>query len=333
MKVAVIGLGRWGPRLIPKLFNHSLIDGVYGYDSDESIRARIAREFPDVIVAPDYGSILDDGRIGAVIVATPVASHYQLARQAMEHDKHVLLEKPLTSCINDARMLVDLASSRDLRFMVDHITVYSGVMRRLKELIAKKELGKILYFDAIRTNLGMLQYDVNVVWDLAIHEFAVLDYLMDEMPVAVTGVGSAYHGSQEEIAYVTMFFKGGIIAHVHVSWISPVRTRSLIIGGTKKMIVFDDTLSIEKLRLFDSGVDVSAAVESKMPSVVYRKSDARVIKYEQNEPMIAMLDEFFKSIVEHRDPMTDGVVGMRMVRILTAVEQSMEKQSARIVLD
>jgi len=333
MKVAVIGLGRWGPRLIPKLFNHPLIDGVYGYDSDQVMRAKIVREFPDVIVAADYSSILEEPGVDAVIVATPVSSHYELAKQAMEHDKHVLLEKPLTDRINDARMLVELASNRNLRFMVDHMTVYSGVARRLKEFIAKKELGKILYFDAIRSNLGMLQYDVNVVWDLAIHEFAVLDYLMDDMPVAVSGVGSAYHGSQEEIAYVTMFFKRGVIAHVHVSWLSPVKTRRLIIGGTRKMIVFDDTLSIEKLRLFDCGVDVSAAGESRRPSVVYRNLDARAIEYEQNEPMVAMLDEFFQSIVDHRDPMTDGVTGMRMVRILTAVEQSMKEQGVRIVLD
>jgi predicted dehydrogenase len=333
MKVAVVGLGHWGPRLIPKLYDHALVDAVYGYDSDESARTKTTKELPDVIVASDYSSVLEDPGICAVIIATPVASHYDLARQALEHDKHVLLEKPLTNCIDDARMLVQLASSRDLRLMVDHITVYSGVVRRLKELITKDELGNVLYVDAVRSNLGMLQYDVNVVWDLATHEFAVLDYLMDDTPFAVSGVGFAYHGSREEVAYVTLYYKSGMAAHVHVSWISPVKTRRLIVGGTKKMILFDDTLSEEKVKLYDSGVDVAGIDNTKRPSVVYRSGGGQPVAYEENEPMVTMLEEFIRSIVDHRDPMTDGVAGVRMVRILTAVEKSMKNQGARIMLD
>lgn len=333
MKVAVIGLGRWGPRLIQKLSNHSHIDGIYGYDIDESKRDKITKEFPGVVVASEYRSILTNPAIEAVIVATPVASHYELAKQAMEHDKHVLLEKPLTNCIDDARVLVELASRRDVRLMVDHITVYSGAIRRLKEFIARDELGRILYFDAIRSNLGVLQFDVNVVWDLAIHEFAAFDYLMEEMPVSVSGIGFAYHGSQEEIADVTLVFRNGTAAHVHVSWISPLKTRRLVIGGTKKMIVFDDTLAVEKVRLYDSGVDMSKIGESKPPAVAYRNGRIETIAYEENEPMVAMLDEFVRSIVGRRAPMTDGMAGMRMVRILTAVERSMKGQGARIMLE
>lgn len=333
MKVAVVGLGHWGPRLIPKLYDHMLVDAVYGYDSAESARARTAKELPDVNVVSDYSSILEDPAICAVIIATPVASHYDLARQALERDKHVLLEKPLTRCVDDARMLVELASNRDLRLMVDHITVYNGAVRRLKELITKDELGNILYADAIRSNLGMLQRDVNVVWDLAIHEFAVLDYLMNDTPFAVSGVGFAYHGPHEEIAYATLYYKGGIAAHVHVSWISPVKTRRLIVGGTKKMVLFDDTLSEEKVKLYDAGVDVRGIDDTKRPSFVYRSGGGETVAYEENEPMVAMLEEFIRSIVDHRDPMTGGEAGVRMVQILAAVEKSMKNHGARIMLD
>ncbi|UCF70267.1 MAG: Gfo/Idh/MocA family oxidoreductase [candidate division WOR-3 bacterium] len=333
MKVAVVGLGRWGPRLVTKLRSHVMVDAIYGYDSDTSVQVRMGGELHDVIIESNYRQIIENPEIGAVIIATPVATHFDLARQALEHDKHVLLEKPLTSSMEDARALVKLAASRDLRLMVDHITVYSGVARKLKELIMNDELGKILYFDAVRSNLGMLQYDVNVVWDLAIHEFAMLDYLLGEVPAAVTGVGSAHHGSQEEIAHATLFYRNGVVAHVHVSWISPIRIRRMVIGGTKNMIVFDDTLDAEKVKLYDSGVDVSTGHEAQRQDVTYRAIGCRTVEYTSSEPMLAMLDEFFRSITDHRDPLTDGLAGMRMVGILSAVEKSMRERGATISLD
>ncbi|UCD19643.1 MAG: Gfo/Idh/MocA family oxidoreductase [candidate division WOR-3 bacterium] len=333
MKVAVVGLGRWGRRLVSKIHSHGMVDAMYGCDNDTSVQRRMSRELHDVIIESDYRQIIQNPQIGAVIIATPVATHFDLARQALEHDKHVLLEKPLTSSMEDARALVKLAASRDLRLMVDHITVYSGVARKLKELIINDELGKILYFDAVRSNLGMLQYDVNVVWDLAIHEFAMLDYLLGELPVAVSGVGSAHHGPHEEIAHATLFYRNGAAAHVHVSWISPVRIRRMIIGGTKKMIVFDDTLDAEKVKLYDSGVGVSTGHEANRRDVTYRANGFRAVEYTSGEPMLAMLDEFFRSITEHRDPLTDGLAGMRMVGILSAVEKSMKDRGATISLD
>jgi predicted dehydrogenase len=333
MKVALIGLGHWGPRLIPTLLSHSGIDAVYGYDLDEMRRSRISSEFPDVSVVSNYDKILQDPEIFAVIVATPAASHYLLARDALEHGKHTLIEKPLTDSVDDAEELVELARDHDLRLMVDHITVFSGAVRALKRIIDADELGKLLYFDAVRSNLGMLQHDVNVAWDLGIHEFAVLDYLIGELPVAVSGVGYSRYGKLEETAYITLYFRKDIVAHVHVSWISPIKIRRLIIGGRERMLVFDDTRAQDKLEIFDSGIDVSYNDSSDHPAVSYRRGIARTIEYDETEPLVLMIDTFINSIKKGHDPVTSGESGLRMVRILAAVEKSFKQKGAVILLD
>ncbi|MDH4211965.1 MAG: Gfo/Idh/MocA family oxidoreductase [candidate division WOR-3 bacterium] len=333
MKVALIGLGHWGPRLIPTLINHPGIDAVYGYDIVEMRRSKISSEFPEVTVVSNYDEILQDPEIHGVIVATPAASHYLLARHALEHGKHVLLEKPLTDSVADAVELVELAKHHDLKLMVDHITVFSGAVRALKRIVDANELGELLYFDAVRSNLGMLQHDVNVVWDLGIHEFAVLDYLIGELPVAVSGVGYSRYGKREETAYITLYFRNDIVAHVHVSWISPIKIRRLIIGGRERMIVFDDTRAQDKLEIFDSGVDVTYDEGSARPAVSYRKGTAQPFEYDETEPLVLMIDTFVSSIREGRAPLTSGESGLRMVRILAAVEKSLKQKGAVIPVD
>jgi predicted dehydrogenase len=333
MKVALIGLGQWGPRLIPTLLSHPGIDGVYGYDTDEARRSKTSREFPRVTTVSKYDDILHDPEIQAVIVATPAASHMVPARDALEHKKHVLLEKPLTDSVADAVQLVDLAHRHNLRLMVDHITVYSGAVRALKRIIDGKELGELLYFDSVRSNLGMLQRDVNVVWDLGIHELAVLDYLIGELPVAVSGVGCSRYGRLEEMAYVTLYFRDGVVAHVHVSWISPVKIRRLIIGGRQKMVVFDDTRTQEKLELYDSGIDISHAEHFAHPVVTYRRGVAQAVDYDQTEPLSLMIDTFVRSVKEGRDPLTSGESGLRTVRVLAAVDKSLKENGATILVD
>ncbi|UCG30194.1 MAG: Gfo/Idh/MocA family oxidoreductase [candidate division WOR-3 bacterium] len=332
MKIALIGLGQWGPRLIPKLLNHACVDGIYGYDIDEARRHRISSEFPEVNVVSDYHEILQNPEITGVVIATPVTSHYLPARQALEHGKHVLVEKPLTSSVVDAANLVELAKLHDLKLMVDHITVYSGAVRKLKQLIDSQMLGEILYFDAVRSNLGMLQRDVNVVWDLAIHEFAVLDYLIGELPRAVSGVGSFHCSKQEEIAHITLHYENDIVAHVHVSWISPVKTRRLIIGAKKRMVVFDDTSMQEKIRLFDSGVDVLCGEGSAHPAISYRRGCAEVLGYDQIEPLVLMFDTFLGSIEQGHAPLTDGEAGLRLVKMLAAVDESIKRNGVKVPL-
>ncbi|MBE0432196.1 Gfo/Idh/MocA family oxidoreductase [candidate division WOR-3 bacterium] len=331
MKVALVGMGRWGSRLIPKLLNNPRIAGVVGYDTDASRRAAIAQDFSGVAVVRDCDSIYKE--VDAVVIATPVASHYDLARQALESGKHVLLEKPLTSRLEDASHLVQIARERGLTLMVDHITAYSGFVRKIKELITAREMGTVLYVDAVRANLGMLQRDVNVAWDLAVHEFALLDHLLGEMPRAVSGIGAAYHGKQEEIAYIALFYGNGIIAHVNVSWLSPVKIRRLVIGGTDQTVIYDDTAATDKLIVSTAGIEVSRDRDSVIPRIAYRQGSARVIVLGQDEPLVSMLDEFIGSIEEHRAPMTDGEAGWRTVKVLTAVERSIQQHGVRIPLD
>lgn len=331
MKVGLVGMGRWGSRLIPKLLNNHRIAGVVGYDSDASCRAAITREFPGVAVVPDYDTMHEE--VDAVVIATPVASHYDLARQALEKGKHILLEKPLTSRLEDASRLVRIARERGLTLMVDHITVYSGLARKIKELIAAQEMGRVLYVDAVRANLGMLQPDVNVVWDLAVHEFALLDYLFGEMPRAVSGIAAAHYGKQEEIAYVALFYGNGTIAHVNVSWLSPVRIRRFVIGGTEKTAVYDGAAATDRLVVSTAGIEASRDRDGEIPRIAYRRGSARTIALAPDEPLVSMLDEFIGSIEEQRAPMTGGEAGWRTVKVLAAVERSIQQHGARIPLD
>ena len=330
MNVALIGLGRWGPRLIPKLLHHTAVDDIYCFDMDHKRIARVVGEFPTLKVTSDYEGILSNQKIDALIIATPAASHYSLARRALEHGKHVLVEKPLSNKVTQAQHLIELASAQGLRLMVDHITVYSGMVRAIKKLIDSKEMGRLLYVDCVRAGLGILQLDVSVVWDLAVHEFAVVDYLLDEKPSAVSATGSAFYSALEEIAYATLFFRSGLAAHVHVSWLSPVRIRKLMISGMKKMLIFDDTLSDDKITLFDRGVDDSRSAGVDEPTFTYRDGVCQVLPYDRTEPMVALIDEFMRSIDEGSAPLTDGTEGLRIVKILEAVEESIKKQGMRV---
>jgi len=332
MIVAIIGLGRWGPRLIPKLLDHPMVDDIYCYDIDCSRTTGVVQKFPTLRAVSDYESILRNQRIDALIIATPAASHYTLARQALEHGKHVLVEKPLSNKVVQAQDLVELASAQGLRLMVDHITVYSGMARMIKELVDSKEMGRLLYVDCVRADLGILQFDVSVVWDLAVHEFALIDYLFNEEPSAVSATGSVFYGALEEVAYATLFFQDGLTVHVHVSWLSPVRVRRLMISGTKKMLVLDHTLPDNKITLFDRGVDDTRMAGLDEPAFTYRDGAGQVLPYDRTEPMVVLIDEFFKAIAEDRQPLTSGTQGLRIVKILEAVEESIKRQGMRVKL-
>lgn len=325
MKVALVGMGRWGSRLIPKLLDNPRITGMVGYDPLETSRAAVARQFPDLPLIRDPERLYDE--VDAAVIAAPVAAHYGLAREALERGKHVLLEKPLTMCLEEANQLVELARARGLTLMVDHITVYGGFARAIKELIAAPDMGRLTYIDAVRANLGMLQPDVNVVWDLAVHEFAFLDYVLGEMPVAASAVGAAYHGEKEEIAYITLFYGQGVIAHIGVSWLSPFKVRRLVIGGTGQTIVHDDTAATDRLLVSSAGIDASG------PRVEYCPGRARAVDVARGEPMVLMIDEFIDSVEQGRPALTDGSAGWRTVKVLTAVDASIRRRGAPVALD
>ena len=332
MIIGLVGVCHWGHRLVPKLLDHALVKQLHCHDIDAARLERVGRDYPTAKLASNYEDLLKDPAIEAVVIATPVASHYALARKALESGKHVLLEKPLTNRVDQARHLVDLAAAKDLVLMVDHITVYSGAAQRMKRIVDSKTLGKIIYFDAARMNLGKIQADVSVVWDLAIHEFALIDYLFAQMPKTISANGVAFYGAREEMADVMLTFEGGMVGHVHASWLSPVRRRELIIGGTKRMLVFDDTVTDEKLRLLDRGVDQSRDAVSDEPRFTYRDGDKEVLDYDPVEPLVAMIDEFMAAVSKGHEPLTSGVVGLRCVQILEAVEKSLQANGVSVKL-
>jgi predicted dehydrogenase len=332
MIAAMVGVGNWGYRLVPKLLDHASVKQLHCHDIDATRLEKVGRDFPSVKLASDYDAILRDSAIDAVVIATPVASHYALAKKALESGKHVLLEKPLTNRADHAKHLVGLAAAKGLVLMVDHITVYSGAAQRIKTLIDSKTLGAIVYFNAARMNLGKIQADVSVVWDLAVHEFALIDYLFARMPRTVSANGAAFYGAREEIADVILSFEDGMVGHVHVSWLSPVRRRELIIGGKSKMIVFDDTVADEKLKLCDRGVDRSADAASDIPRFTYRDGNDEVLDHDRVEPLVAVIDEFMGSVSKGREPLTSGVVGLRCVQILEAVDKSLQANGMSVKL-
>jgi predicted dehydrogenase len=332
MNIALIGLGRWGTRFIPKLIENESFENIYCFDSDKMRMASVSEEFPLIKVLTDYETVVASTDIDAVFITTPVASHYPLAKCALEHGKHVFVEKPLTDRRTDAEHLVELAEQRDLKLMVDHITVYSGAARSLRKVIASGSMGRPLFLNATRAGLGIIQQDVSVVWDLAVHEFALIDYLFGAMPCAVSATGSAFYGHLEEIANAALFFESGLVAHVHVSWLSPLKIRRLMICGTEKMLLFDDTFDDNKLMLFDRRVEKSRIASGSNPVFTYHNGDGKAVSYDCNEPLVAVINEFVRSIDEEREPLTSGSVGLRIIKILEAVEKSIKQQGAKVEL-
>lgn len=332
MKIAVIGVGYWGPNLARNFAKHPEVKKVVCYDSREQRLARISRDFPNIDATSSYDEILKDSTIDAVVVATPLSSHYELAKAALEHKKHVLVEKPITGSSREAEMLIDLAHKNKCALMVDHTFVYNGAVRKIHELVGTKEIGKILYYDAVRVNLGLFQGDINVVWDLAPHDLSIMDYLLEKKPVAVSAVGWNHYDKFEDIAYVTMFFSDNCIAHVHVSWLAPVKVRRILIGGSHKMIVYDDMEAFEKIKIYDKGVEVTTKEEIDKMLVQYRMGDMYAPSFDTTEPLAAVANEFVASINERRVPLTDGGAGLNIVRILEAAEKSMKNKGMVVEL-
>lgn len=316
IKVAIIGVGHWGPNLLRNFLKHSAVDKVYCYDTDKKKMESVHQKYPMVETVAHYHDILNNSSIDVVVVATPVTSHFDLAKQALQHGKHVLVEKPLTSTPDDGVTLVNLARDKELKLMVDHISVYNGAIRKIKEIIDSGELGEIMYFDAARTSQGLTRSDVNVMWDLAIHDLSILDFLLVIKPKAVSAVGISHFNELEDIAYMTLFFDNDCIAHVHVNWLSPIKVRKILICGTKKMIVFDDIEASSKIKVYNkSGTGAVDAPE-----------------YDTTEPLASVTNEFVHAIEKDRKPLTNGDVGLKIVEMLAAAERSIKNSGAVVEL-
>jgi len=333
--IGVIGYGYWGPNLAR---NWAEADGVHlaaVADTRADRREAAARRHPGVRHFDNVPSLLDDAGIDAVVIATPIDTHYPFAAAAIERGKHVLVEKPLAGSRAHAEALVELADKRGVRLMVDHTFVYNGAVRRIRSLIDAGDLGELLYLDSVRVNLGLLQHDSNVIWDLATHDLSIMDYLIAARPVAVSADGTAAAGfDHENVAYVTVHFDNGFLAHFHVHWLAPVKMRRMLLGGSQRMIVYDDTDPAEKVRVYDKGVDVDATDRETRRQILvsYRTGDMYAPKFDRREALSLVAQEFAESIAEGRAPLTDAAAGSRVVALLDAAQRSLRANGQRIAL-
>ena len=331
INVGVIGYGYWGPNMVRNFYANKDARVAWVCDLSKDRLALVESGYPTVKTTTDHKDILKDSGVDAVVISTPVSAHFPLAQEALESGKHVLLEKPMTSTVEQSEKLVDLAEKKKRTLMVDHTFLYTGAVRKMKELVQSGELGDIYYFDSVRVNLGLFQHDVNVIWDLAPHDFAIMDFLLQKDPEMVSAVGMCHLGDLENIAYVTVQYPGNLLGHLHVNWLAPVKVRTTLIGGTKKMIVYDDNEPSEKIKIYDKGVSYSDKKEDVYQMLVqYRSGDMLAPKLEPSEALKLVSKEFTDSINESRKPLTDGVAGLRVVRLLESANKSI-KQKGKVI--
>ena len=333
INLAVVGYGYWGPNLVR---NFQELDGcrvLTCCDADHQRLAVAKLKHTSVRVTNDYGTVLKDPKLDAVVIATPIGTHYKLARMALENGKHVLIEKPLAATVSEAECLIEKAEKLGLTLMVDHTFVYTGAVRKMKEIVDRGDLGDLYYFDSVRVNLGLIQRDVNVLWDLAPHDVAILDYLITEMPVAVCANGASHLGNGiENVAYLSVYYNSGFIAHFHNNWLAPVKVRTVILGGSKKMILYDDMDSNEKVKVYDCGVDVSKPENRLEALIAYRLGDMWAPRLDTTEALSLVAAEFVNSIENKRQPLTNGVSGLNVVKILEASEMSIKRRGKEVKL-
>jgi predicted dehydrogenase len=337
--IGVIGCGYWGPNLLRNFSENEEARLRWMCDLDEQRLEMLGRRYPSAKTTPDYRKLLSDPQLDAVVIATPVSTHFNFAREALEAGKHVLMEKPFTANVVQAEQLIELAERNDLTLMVDHTFIYTGAVHKIKEVVASGELGELLYFDSIRINLGLFQRDINVVWDLAPHDLAIMDFIIDRQPLFVTATGSCHvERGIENIAYVMLRFTDEFIAHFHFNWLSPVKIRRTLIAGSRRMIVYDDIEPTEKIRIYDKGVMVTRSEEAADKEdayrtlVSYRTGDVWVPKLDSTEALHYVCREFLSAIAEKRRPLTDGHSGLRVVRLLEAAQQSISQNGRPIKL-
>jgi predicted dehydrogenase len=333
--IGIIGCGYWGPNLLRNFAENEAAELRAICDIDADRLAAIGRRYPAAVTTTDCSRLLNDPGIAAVVIATPVATHFPLAKKALQAGKHVLIEKPLTTSVREAEELISLAERNGLTLMVDHTFVYTGAVRKIKEIVSSGELGELLYFDSNRINLGLFQRDINVVWDLAPHDLSIMDYIIGRQPLGLSAIGSCHiEQGIENIAYVLLRFADEFIAHFHFNWLSPVKIRRTLIAGTRKMILYDDIEPTEKVRVYDKGVTSNRDVDKEaayQTLVSYRTGDVWAPKLDSTEALRYVCDEFLGAIKESRLPLTDGAAGLRVVRLLEAAQQSIKHGGQAII--
>lgn len=336
IQTAVVGCGYWGPNLIRNCMQSKSVNLCWVCDRDAARLENVMTPFPGVRKTTSFEEVLDDQVVKAVIIATPVSSHFSLAQSAIMRGKHVLLEKPLAASVAEGEELVRLAREHNVRLMCDHTFCYTGAVRKIKSIIDAGELGELLYYDSVRINLGLFQNDVNVLWDLAVHDLAIVDFLFDRQPTRVSAHGVTHTpNGHENLAYVTLSYSDSFIAHFHVNWLSPVKIRKTLIGGSNKMIEWNDLVPAEKVKVYDCGVRCTTIAEEEKSRLLvsYRTGDIHSPRVDSSEALALVIDEFADSIGAGRPPLTDGEAALRVLRVLEAAEKSIKAGGIDIRLD
>ncbi|MBS3114676.1 Gfo/Idh/MocA family oxidoreductase [Candidatus Woesearchaeota archaeon] len=339
IKLGIIGCGYWGPNLVRNFNSINGVEIAYCADLDENRLSHVKSLYQKIEITRDYNSILEDEEVEAVVIATPVETHYKIASDALKANKHVLIEKPITNNSKDAIELIRLAEKNKEILMVDHTFEYSAPVRKIKEILKSNELGKILTIDMIRVNLGLFQEKINVIWDLAPHDVSMLLYYLEETPLTARAIGQSYiRDGIEDDARITLEFKDKIVANMHVSWLDPCKTRRTTIVGNKKMLVFDDVAQDEKIKIYDKGVTIQKNNIPKQPYydtyeqwvLTYRTGDVYAPKIENKEPLSVMAAHFIDCIKNSKKPLTDGYSGLRVVKVIEAAQKSLKNDGIKV---
>jgi predicted dehydrogenase len=336
--VAVVGYGYWGPNLVRNLAELPDAELLMVCDLERERLATVSRRFPNVAITDDFDAVLANPAVTAVAIATPVSSHYRLAMSALMSGKHVFIEKPITHTVGEAKRLVDEAARRNLVLAVDHTFIHTGAVKKMREVV-EQSLGEVYYYDSVRVNLGIFQRDTSVLWDLAVHDLSIMDFVLPERPVAVSATGMSHvRGAPENIAYLNLLFSSRLIAHIHVNWLAPVKVRRTLIGGSSRMVVYDDLEPSEKIRIYDSGITLSekGAVDSDdlyQTLIGYRTGDMWAPKLDTREALSVELAQFLDCIQTSATPTSDGRAGLRVVEILEAASLSLAQRGRMIDLE
>jgi predicted dehydrogenase len=332
LKFGVIGYGYWGPNIVRNLKSLEGCQVVGICDRSPAARKRSQATHPGVPVYSDAKELIGSPDVDAIAVITPVWTHYELAKAALENGKHIFVEKPFSSSVAQAEELINLAEQKNLQIMVDHTFLFTGAVRKIRQLLTEGTLGKLYYYDSTRVNLGLFQHDCNVIWDLAPHDLSIMNYLLEKDAEAISATGQTHLNGHEDIAFITAYFPDKMIAHINVNWLSPVKVRTTLIGGERRMVVWNDLEADEKLRVYDKGVDVKSQEGVYELLVSYRSGDMWAPHVEQVEALRVELNYFADCIRQDEKPFNDGCAGLKVVRMLEAASESLAKRGALVYL-
>ena len=332
MKFGVIGYGYWGPNVVRNLMNLDGSEVAAIAEKNPSAALRANKAYPGVRTTPDAMEVITSPDIDAIAVITPVWTHYELAKAALENGKHVFVEKPFTHTAAQGEELIEIAERKNLKIMVDHTFLFTGAVRKIHQLLADGTLGKLYYYDSMRVNLGLFQHDINVLWDLAPHDLSIMDYLIQGTPEAIVATGQKHLNAHEDVAFMTIYFPDSVIAHINVNWLSPVKVRTTLIGCERRMVVWNDLDVDEKVKVYDKGVDISNREGVYDLLVSYRSGDMWAPQIEQSEALRLELSYFVDCVTNNKTPHNDGHAGLRVVKMLEAATSSLNQRGALVYL-